>query len=589
MDGLPKKEQSKRDKKSLISWYSSKDTTHTPHSDKKETHRPTRIIASAPPALADKTIDPKRKDFISNTSVPKLDHDQRKIPALPKIIATQQTDQKSHFSLTELITEEQRNPRKNERSKHAISRSLSPAKKEVTRPIPEKLSSSDPGGKSIFRKSKEKSPRKTTISPQKSPKNTPAPTDFASALEAIRNEDIHGIKSFLENPENNPNEQNISKNTLLHYTVLTAKAKNNPLLLMAFVHNPYIDFLRKNQDDCIPCQFIAGDDIAKHKNIFALLYPRTLLAHVVHSLIISDEKLIVEEYDDKIMRSKIKALLNRVAENVLPGYADCAFILTMVKSQLKNNLNILKIVHDCYINNPNHEDEWGDTMLHHCTRVRDAQKVKKLVKDPQVISKRNKDGLFPQGLLDSLEKNVSKIRSMLFSRGSIDSWIEKEVEGLLFTNPLVNTLKVDDPCFKNVKSLMEITFTKVENAQKEDDLEEMGRTLPKEQSQIPTYATDKFLLALFHTHMKVKKGNNPSTIIACNHYPFNPYPSSTESSDSKEDKKVCTKKSLTQQLSAIEEQIMEEMESGKIKPIGSDSSLVALDSSSSLTFFDKKS
>jgi hypothetical protein len=568
MDDIPKKEP-KRDKKSIIphAWHSSKEAPSTPPSDKKEAHRPTRIIASAPPALADKNVD------------------RQKLSPLPVIIATQPKHETTKLTLEEMVQEtEHRNPRKNERSKHTISRSLSPAKKEIHKPSPEKLSNSDPG-KSFFRKSKEKSPRKKTVSPQKSPKHTSSPTDFASVLNAIRHEKINDIKNFLANPENNPNAQNTSdKNTLLHHAVLTAMAKNNTALVTFFIFNPYINSLLKNQFGYTPHQLIIGQDIADHYALYQLLRSRADLEHMIHSLIISDKELIIEQCDDKIIISKIKALLNRIAEDGLPSYANCAFILTMIKSRLKNDLNILKIVHDFYINNSNHEDEWGDTMLHHYTRIRDKENVKKLVENPNVISKRNKENLFPQGLLGSLEKSVSEIRSMLFNRGSIDSWIEQEVDGLLFANPLVNTLKKDDHCFKKVKKMMKKNFTTVENAQKGDSHEDNDRVLPKDNAQIFAYISDDFLLALFHTHMKIKKDREAFRLTG-----FNPYPSSTESSDSKEDKKGYTSTSLEKQLLAIEETIMEEIESSNIKPTASDCSLVALDSSSSLTFIDKKS
>jgi len=586
----PPKEEPKREKGSLVTraLQLKRDPSPTPSSKKElpvanqktseqniTQKEPRRITNSVPTPLPTKQIDHKEKQDPKN-----------KLPqfTLTEMISTQHPLQQE--------TEERNARSKDKRSKNTFSsRSLSPAKKEKN--IQDKLSSSDPG-KNIFRKSprdqsSKNKPSKKTISPQKSPKNTQKPIDFKSALDAIHHEKTNLIKDFLTNFENNPNQTDSGELTLLHHAVFTAMAKNNASLVIPFLLEPRINSLIKNKAGYAPYQIIINDDRTKYQQLFDALLLRARLDRIVHAMIIMDEHLINKQCNDDTVLSKIKILLSRIPRKILPSYADGLFILAMIRGRLKYDLPIIKIVHDHFITNPNHQDEWGYTMLHHAACLRDKAKVKKLVKNPFITSKRNNEGFFPQGIIEHLVQNpeeptdplvkyTEKIRVMLFSRNSMDSWIEKELDGLLLINPLVEqyTLKPEDECVLDIKKQMVEYFENIARSQLGDTDKANDRMLPKENAQLPAYADDKFLLALLLTHMKDKKTKNDTEIKG-----FNPNPVFTESSESQKDEKEHTSSNIDTQLSIVTNTMMAEIESGAIKPIGSDSSLVALDSSSS--------
>lgn len=392
--------------------------------------------------------------------------------------------------------------------------------------------------------------QKKTSSPRK---DTHILTDFESILNAIRQENISLINTFLNDLKNNPNE--VKEQTLLHHAVLNSLNKNNVSIVTLFLLCPNVCSLIKNLDGRAPYEFITKEDIAKHGPLLDLLRSRATLDRIIHALLITDKKLI-NEPTENIIHAKTATLLQRICSTVIPSYADHTFIFKMISSRLKHDSSSLIKEYNLYQKNPNHEDEhWKCTLLHHATYLRDIKKIKKLVENPTIVSRPNSEGFRPQALIYSLEKGptIEEIRQILFHRDTIDFLIEKEVEGLLLTNPLVSTLKINDACFNNIKKLMEEHFKALNTAQEGDSTEDHDRMLPANYIKFPSFVNDAFLVALFHTHMKRIKITNTIELKD-----FNPDPTFTESSESKNSEQNPISSNTQRHILLIEEKIKKE-------------------------------
>jgi ankyrin repeat protein len=566
MDYIPKKEP-KRDKWSFQLWHSKE--APPSYSDKKELSvseekQPKRMIHSAP-------VSP-----ISNIDSTK------KTPAKSEQPGINPKNPMPLISLTELLdTDNERNARSEvKRSKHTLSRSLSPSPtaKDQKKITPEQLSSSDPG-KSLFRRSRDKSaikPTKRTVSPQRSPKKSEIPTTFESALQATHHEEVNLVKEFIDNPKNNPNAVDKNGNSLVHHATLTSMAKNNLSLITAFIFNPRVNFLLKNKDGYAPIQFVAENDIRKHQKLYDLLQQQEWPARISYAILVI--KLIARQCDNAAIKKAVKKIYKKIPKEKIPAYVDIPFLCTMIQTRLHDDKPMIQIMHDQYKDNPSCKDEWGNTAFHHIAYLRDEKMlVKTLVKHPNSrCDEPNNAGFVPQALLDSLHDEP--MRAIFFTSTSLKRWIKDAVDTAPLKYPMIKNFHISKTCdegFLAIKNSILELAKEIEGNQIGSSSDDNDRALPQKSAQLPDYANDEFLLAAILAYMKTST-TTPVQALECFQY-FNPNPVFTESSESEKPKKEpaeCNSGSLERQLAEVEKKIMDEIDSGKIKPISSDSNLI---------------
>jgi hypothetical protein len=293
--------------------------------------------------------------------------------------------------------------------------------------------------------------------------------------------------------------------TLFHKIV---SDHNYPAVLL-FLTNPFITTLIKDKKGLAPYQYIP-------KNIFHLwdsLHSRATLEYIIRTIIIRNYEFLIDpNTNDKFIHNKIDALLQRIPSNILPKYATSDFIFSLLKTYLIKENNELAEIYKKYKADPNYQDKWGHTLLHHAVYLRDETWLESLVKDPLIDScKENNDKLLPQGLLPSNNKATENMRRMLFIRDSMQRWVvscalknQLILETVLCnpTSPSADLKEIDfediKPTIENIKTIS----TEIEAKQWVKDGTDQDGQLPQSAAKIPAYATDDFLHQLIIHHTK---------------------------------------------------------------------------------------
>jgi len=313
------------------------------------------------------------------------------------------------------------------------------------------------------------------------------------------------IQTFFENTSD-PNQQSIyNRNTLLHYAVFNFYRHHNLKLINLFVQNPHVNTLIKNEDKCAPYQCFDPIQQEKYPELYRILILRATLDHIVNALLITDPEIIATCFDENndlidntTLMKKLVIIIQRTSK-ILPPYAIAVFVRDMIHSRLKHNRLTIKELLRKYNKIPNYQDpESGDTLVHALVILRDEDRLKTLLDDPNVISIiKNSENLLPSQLIDSSEK---RLRSMLFERASIDTYLQRTVFSL--NQEKITHLEATDKSFKSIMTKTQEFFDGVKFAQSEAD-----RALPE--TSLPKYANDAtFLLQHCNFLLKQYKSEN---------------------------------------------------------------------------------
>ncbi len=297
--------------------------------------------------------------------------------------------------------------------------------------------------------------------------------------------------NFFEDPINNPNKPcPDTGNTLLDDMIATC---NEPLITLLLA-NPYINTLTKNKYGFTAVQRMTKDNICNYPTLYKALEQRAMLDRIIKALIVTNKKIVETECEEKTINNKIKTFLRRISQDILPHYADEAFIHKMVKAYRLYNLEALKKICDNYVKDPNYQDpESGYTLTHQLVVLRDKNRLKRLFENPTVQILKDNENKPPQALLYSLENgsDIRKIRTMLFARDSLETRIPQaiaqSVEGFLLTNPTMDLskIKVSNIDIEDVIEKIKIDEEKIKNKQGDSDL-------PSE-VDMSTHTNDTFL------------------------------------------------------------------------------------------------
>jgi len=373
--------------------------------------------------------------------------------------------------------------------------------------------------------SREQSPRKSLFrdSASKASPKQKQMDDDDYLTKAVRKGKREIINTFLNNNDNDPNQQSIGpKNTLLHLAVLYDKKNPGKNIAMLFLTNSRVNSLIKNTYKCAPYQCIAKEEIQNHNELYNALILRATLDHIVNAMLMTDPKMIenstneetaLEKLGDSqdIVLEKLRTLIERV-KNIIPHYANEEFIFALIQSRIKYNLpTIAMLIRNREIN-PNTQDDWGNTCLHHAVYLRDKDILIAYLQNPIVSSLiKNSEKLFAHQLISSTDTQYSELRLLLFARNSLDHWIKELFPYFLYAYPTANCIaKLDDPTFQEIIKKIKDKSEQIKKAQKDDDEETDDRELP-EITVYPDYATEKFLLDRFNAYKKNEKITDQKT------------------------------------------------------------------------------
>lgn len=402
------------------------------------------------------------------------------------------------------------------------------------------------------------SPRNATPSssePKQSNKLNIAVAEFDFLRKAMQSEDIFLIKTFLENPINNPNLQSVTgKNTLLHHAILNVMNHGHKkTITMLFLLNPRINSLIKNEYNNAAYQLITEDSLNRYEELYNELRTRALLDHIVNAILIIHQALTPAISENVIMEYITEHhVLYNIPKQILPCYANARFITAMIWSRLKYDALTIQKDRDAYDRDINYQDDWGNTLLHHAAYLYNKNLIQKLVRNPNILFQHNHEKRQPQALLSSMiqpkkkitpeekialskcKKNIRKIRAILFMGDTIRRLIATKIPDLLLIklvtgaeatgpNPIVSQpLNLDKDIFMQIKNEILDQLNAIEVKQKDKN----STQLPKKNVTLPAYANDAFFLQVFHAQMK------QHSTITMHQLGFNPYPSSsTESSE----------------------------------------------------------
>ena len=296
---------------------------------------------------------------------------------------------------------------------------------------------------------------------------------------------------FLDNPENNPNK--LCTETGASFLHRMVDKCNEPITTLV-LSNPYIDSLTKNAKNLAAYQCMTKDNICNYPTLYKALQQRAMLDRIIKALMVTDKKIVETKCKEKTINKRIKTLLARISQEIIPHYTDMAFVHKMIHAHRLYNLESLKKLYDNYMKELNYQDpESGYTLTHQLVLLRDENRLKQLLENPAVQILKDKENQSPQALLYSLENNsaVRIIRTMLFARDCLEKWIPEaiaqSVEGLLWTKPTMDLskIKVSDIDIEDVIEKIKLYEEKIKNKQGDSDL-------PSE-VDMPNDANDTFI------------------------------------------------------------------------------------------------
>ena len=350
----------------------------------------------------------------------------------------------------------------------------------------------------------------TKSSPRKTPKTSPKkPYNFTKLIASIT-KDPNALspllQQFLNDEECNPNQQDENGNTLLHHAIL----KKHEPLARALIQKAAVYSLIKNHSGSIPHNFLCEKLIIQYQKLYHELSSRCLIDHIVNAMILTDPTLSAINLTSQAIEKKISDPYDRI-QNIVSEYATIKFMSEMIRYRIEHlTISYIEHIITAQQENPNAQDDLGNTPLHHAAYLLDKKKLVKLLHNPHVNSLiKNYDDKDAHQVLPTNKANTiaEELRLLIFPRNSLDRWIQKKIPELFIINPLVkNYTPSDDLFFDEIIEEIIATSTNIDSAQIED------RALPKE-TVYPDYADKNFLREAFIARMKEIKPKNETPMI----------------------------------------------------------------------------
>lgn len=354
------------------------------------------------------------------------------------------------------------------------------------------------------------SPRDSKSS-HSSPRDPVTYTDVIEALNTKSSKIKKKLEYFLEDPQNDPNQQDTNTgNTLLHRVVLLHDEKAIDLLLS----DPRTHSWIENNDLRKASDLIIGSDRIKYEKLFNKLVTGKILDLILNAMILTNIEMHNPHCSQIFIQQIIHSFLEKILPGILPKYVTTEFMLTAIRHRQTDRLSQLIEFYKKFLKNPNCQDEYGNTMWHYAAMALDENLIKKLASNPDLDSSiRNKENYIAAQLIPTTNKIKTKdltptliqkiqylkdLRTFFFTREVLELSSSKQAEAIkILTRPSdahASLIKINLEDLVEAKKLMLKDFEIIAKGQ--------GDSALPETTQFPLYATDDFIFSILKRKMR---------------------------------------------------------------------------------------
>ena len=363
-----------------------------------------------------------------------------------------------------------------------------------------KLSTSSPRVSPRESKSSASSPREVTYD------------DVMNAFDAKSSKLKKIVKCFLENPDSNPNQKNVSGLTILQRTILLHHEEIADLLLS----DPRTDIQIENNDARKAFDFIKDDKI-KFKELLAKLHKREMIDLIIDALIITNKEMRNALCLHAVITHAICSFLEKTLPGILPTYAHQEFFFRAIRHRQTHKLSFLEDFYKKFEKNPNHQDLLGNTMWHYAAISLNKALLKELACNPYLDSSiRNKANNIAAQLIPSSNQIKTKdltqpiiekiqylkdLRTFLFTREVLELSSSRQAQAIkdftFLSGTQSSSIAINPEDLASAKKLMIQDF--------DDIAKNQGDSSLPASTQFPSYyATDDFIRDMLQRKMDLK-------------------------------------------------------------------------------------
>jgi len=345
----------------------------------------------------------------------------------------------------------------------------------------------------------------SSISPKGSPRTknqkkklSKEDKNYNKLMHAVRHNDTQRTRKLLnKHPEIDLNKpKGIGNNTVYHFAVLG----RNEEIIDACLEQPGINSLVQNEDGRMAHELFGITDIQESKELQNKLTSRAFLDLIIHAMILIYPKVFMDQdCACDVILNTIQAVKKNLPAHTFPKYASITFIIQMIYTHLKDNLS-MQIFLNAHKENPNKQDDLGNTMLHYAACLHSPKQINRLISNPHIDSSiKNNAGKIPHELILKEDKYLT-LRTLLFTSYCLTSITKKETEVFLLQNPINKKLSLEDSSVRTSMENIKSEYKRMIQSQVDD------RALPKE-CELPEHATDEFICAKLEYYIAERKQN----------------------------------------------------------------------------------